>query len=155
MPMAGSPGKLERMRSFSLLLSSSLFCLPFIFPPLFPLSTGLAHLGQVGCPLCHMSLPHWFFLDFPHPLIQNLGFPSSQVVTHVPHEFHLDFGLTCSLFDTWLIVSHPNKCQVSLVTLDASKNVKFQLFQNLTKFDRVTKFRETIPTMKSVSSPDI
>ena len=60
-----------------------------------------------------------------------------------------------SPFDTWLIVSHLNKCQVSLVTLGASKNVKSRLSRNLTKFYGVTRFHKTIPTVKSVLSPKI
>ena len=46
-------------------------------------------------------------------------------------------------------------CQVSLITLGASKNVKFRLSRNLTKFDGVSRFRETIPTVKSVLSSEI
>ena len=46
-------------------------------------------------------------------------------------------------------------CQVSLFTLDASKKVKFRLSRNSTKFDRVAKFCETIPTVKFVLSPEI
>ena len=39
-------------------------------------------------------------------------------------------------------------------TLDASKNVKFRLSLNMTKFDGVTRFRETNSTVKSVSSSE-
>ena len=38
-------------------------------------------------------------------------------------------------------------------TPSASKNVNFRLFPNLTKFDMVARFRETIPTVKSVFHP--
>ena len=41
-----------------------------------------------------------------------------------------------------------NMCQVSLVTFGASKNVKFRLFWNLTKFDGIARFREKIPIVK-------
>ena len=37
-------------------------------------------------------------------------------------------------------------------TPDASKNMKFRLSQNLTKFDGVTRFHETNSKVKSVSS---
>ena len=47
------------------------------------------------------------------------------------------------------------KCQVSRTPLRASKNVKFLLFRNSTKFDVVARFRETIPTVESVLSSDI
>ena len=39
--------------------------------------------------------------------------------------------------------------------LNTLKNVKFRLSRNLTKFDVVARFRETIQTMKSVSSSEI
>ena len=42
---------------------------------------------------------------------------------------------------------HPTPC--------VSKSVKFQLSWNPTKFDRVARFRKTIPTVESVSSSDI
>ena len=45
--------------------------------------------------------------------------------------------------------------KASNATLSTSKNMKFQLSQNLTKFDVEVKFRETIPTVKSVSSSEI
>ena len=40
-------------------------------------------------------------------------------------------------------------------TPHASKSVKFQLSRNPTKFERVARFCETIPTVKSVSSSEI
>ena len=40
-------------------------------------------------------------------------------------------------------------------TLGALKNVKFRLSRISTKFDVIAKFRETIPTMKPVSSSEI
>ena len=45
--------------------------------------------------------------------------------------------------------------QVSHTTLGASKNVKFLLSHNSTKFDVVDRFHETIPTVKSVSLSEI
>ena len=68
---------------------------------------------------------------------------------------HLDLCLNFSPFDTWFNVSPPNECQVSLVTLGASKNVKFRLSRNSTKFDVVARFCETIPIVKFVSSSEI
>ena len=46
-------------------------------------------------------------------------------------------------------------CQVFRTTLGASKNMKFLLSRNSTKFNVVARFRETIPTVKSVSSSEI
>ena len=46
-------------------------------------------------------------------------------------------------------------CHVSLATLGVSKNVKFILSHNLTKFNRVIRFHETISMVKSVSSFEI
>ena len=48
-----------------------------------------------------------------------------------------------------------NTCHISRVTLGVSKNVKFLLSRNSTKFDVVIRYRETIPTVKSVSSSEI
>ena len=89
-----------------------------------------------------------------------------------------DFIPFITLFDTWLNMSHPCKCHVSLdtpygyhamypsprvpcgitmchPTLDASKDLKFRLFRNPTKFDWVARFHETNSTVKSVSSSEI
>ena len=52
-------------------------------------------------------------------------------------------------------MGHPTCAKCQLVTLGASKNVKFRLSWNSMKFDGVTRFRETIPTVKSVSSSEI
>ena len=61
--------------------------------------------------------------------------------------------------DTWLNMSHSHKCTTCYVmchrTSDASKNVKFRLSRNSTKFDVVTRFRQTNSTMKSISSSEI
>ena len=46
-------------------------------------------------------------------------------------------------------------CQVSRTTPGASKNVKFRLSRNSTKFDVVGRFRETIPTVNSILSSEI
>ena len=77
------------------------------------------------------------------------------MVTHVTHRSHLDLCLNLSPFDMWPNVSPPNECKVSLVTLDASKNVKFELSRNSMKFDKVAKFHETISMVKYVSSSKI
>ena len=76
------------------------------------------------------------------------------------------------------LLSHSTKCHESLATphgyyvmysspmvpcvihlwyptRDTSKNVKFQLSWNPTKFDRVTRFRETNSMVKSISSSEI
>ena len=46
-------------------------------------------------------------------------------------------------------------CQVSPATLGASKNMKFRLSRNSTKFGMVARFRETNSTARSVSSLEI
>ena len=62
-------------------------------------------------------------------------------------------------FDTRLNVSHSHKCTTCHAmchsTSYSSKNVKFRLSQNPTKFDEVTRFCEMNSTMKSVSSSKI
>ena len=46
-------------------------------------------------------------------------------------------------------------CQVSRTTLIASKNVQISIVSEFDEFDVVARFRETIPTVKSVSSSEI
>ena len=145
----------DKVELLSPLLFFSLF---FSFPslPLSFLSTGFAPTCSSGMsPPCHLSPLHWLSWISPYPLIQFFGLPSSQVVTHVPHRPHLDFCLTCSPFDTWLHISHPTSAKCHSLLSVPQKNVKFRLPQNSTKFDRVTRFHEMIPTMKSISSSKI
>ena len=63
------------------------------------------------------------------------------------------------LLDTRLNVSHSHKCTTCHTmchpTIDASKNVKFQLSHNPTKFNGLTIFHEKNSTVKSVSSSEI
>ena len=88
------------------LLSHPSSSLSFFFPPIL-LSIRFTPTCSSGMsPPCHMSPLHWLSWISPYPLIQFFGFPSSQVVTHVPHGPHLDFCLTCSPFDTWLHIIH-------------------------------------------------
>ena len=55
--------------------------------------------------------------------------------------------LRCLVASSYLVICHP--------TSYASKNVKSRPPRNPTKFEMVTKFRETISTKKSVSSSEI
>ena len=70
----------------------------------------------------------------------------------------LSFSLFLPL-DTWFNVSHSHKCTTCHAmchqTPDASKNVKFRMFQNPMKFNRLTRFHETNSTLKSFSSSEI
>ena len=67
---------------------------------------------------------------------------------------------TIELIFDYLIVYHVSHLEplklshVSRTIVCASKNVKFRLSRNSTKFDEVARFRETIPTVKSVLSSD-
>ena len=139
----------EKLELFSYLSLFSLFSFFFSSPLNLsgPKSSGRPHLAT-----CHSPIGS---LGFPYPLIRNFGFPSYQVVTHVTHGPHLYLCLSCSPFDTWFNVSPPNECQVSLVTLGASKNMKFRLSWNSMKFDAVSRFHKMIPTVKSVLSSEI
>ena len=132
-PTVRSSKNLERRQSFSLYFFFSLLSLSFLcFLPPISFSTeffGPKLSGRPHLATCHS---HIVSLGFPYPLIHNFGFTSYQVVTHVTHGSHLDLCLTCSPFDTWPKVSPPNECQVSLVTLGASKNMKFRLSRNST-----------------------
>ena len=76
--------------------------------------------------------------------------------------FSFFFVLSFSLFpplDTCFNMSHSHKCTTCHAmchpTPDVSKNVKFRLSRNPTKFDWLTRFRETNSTVKSVSSSNI
>ena len=64
---------------------------------------------------------------------------------------HLELKLTELELDMWHPVCHSNfaKCPTRLVS---SKNVQIP---TVSKFDVVARFRETIPTVKSVSSSEI
>ena len=67
----------------------------------------------------------------------------------------LELNLTYSAPDTWHTVSHSKCVKCPALHLLPRKKCKFQLFRNSTKFDVIAKFRETIPTVKSVSSSNI
>ena len=69
------------------------------------------------------------------------------MLPHVSYGSHL--GSLFELLYT-LHVAHCKPlimCQVSCITLGASKNMKFQLSRNSTKFDVVARFHKTIPTV--------
>ena len=72
---------------------------------------------------------------------------------HRPLPCNVTHGLPCvtrmvfHVSPTWLAM-----CRLTLVT---SKYVKFRLSWNPTKFDWVAIFRETIPTVQSVSSSEV
>ena len=98
------------------------------------------------------------FFDFFNPFYTWLN---------VSHVFH--FGAMCLHENLKLLVLGPLPSGILLFlplgihlifamcspTPHASKNVKFRLSQNSTKFDVVARFCETIPTVKSVSSSEI
>ena len=56
----------------------------------------------------------------------------------------MSYSQKCTIYHT---ICHP--------TPNTSKNVKFQLSRNTTKFDRLIKFREMNSTIKSVLSSEI
>ena len=107
--------------------------------------------GEYFLPHVNTPLAPWITLI---TLSIYLGF-LSNVLPHVSYGSHLSslFDLPCTwhvaLFEPLIM------CQVSHITLDASKNVKFRLSRNSTKFNVVARFRETIPTVKSVLSSEI
>ena len=153
-PMVRSLEILERSWIFSLLFSSFLF--PSSFSPNFlspyrifwsNKSSGVSSLTT-----CH---PLIGFLRFPLSSYPNLWIFTLSSCDTCPHGSHLDLCLTCSSFDTWIHMSYPTCAKRQLVTLGTSKNVKFRLSWNLINFDRVTRFCEMIPMMKSVSSSKI
>ena len=88
----------------------------------------------------------------------SLTFSTHFTRLNVSHVFH--FGAMCPHENIKLLVFGPLPLASTYFAMcpptpHASKNVKFRLSQNSTKFDVVARFRETIPTMKSVSSSEI
>ena len=73
--------------------------------------------SQVGCLLLPRVTLSLALLNYTLSTYQKLWISILSSCAHVPHGSYLDFCLTYSPFDTWLIVSHPNKCQVSFATL--------------------------------------
>ena len=67
----------------------------------------------------------------------------------------LELKLTHSALDMWYTVSHSKCAKCPALHSLPRKTCKFRLSQNSTKFDVVARFRETIPTVKSVSSSEI
>ena len=64
-------------------------------------------------------------------------------------------GLGVTTPDTWHTVSHSKCAKCPVLCSLPRKMCKFQMSQNSTKFDVAARFRETIPTMKSVLSSEI
>ena len=67
----------------------------------------------------------------------------------------LELKLTHSAPDTWHTVSHSKCVKCPALRSLPRKTYKFLLSRNLMKFDVVARFRETIPTVKSVLSSEI
>ena len=67
----------------------------------------------------------------------------------------LELKLTHSAPDTWHTVSHSKCAKCPTLRSLPRKTCKFRLYQNSMKLDVVARFRETIPTVKSVSSSEI
>ena len=67
----------------------------------------------------------------------------------------LELKLTHSVPDMWHTVSHSKYAKCPALRSLPRKTCKFRLSRNSTKFDVVARFRETIPTVKSVSSSEI
>ena len=63
--------------------------------------------------------------------------------------------LTNSAPNMWHIVSHSKCAKCPVLRSLPRKMCKFLLSRNSTKFDVVARFRETIPTVKFVSSSEI
>ena len=151
----------EKLREKVELLSLKIPHFPSLFRLLsFPLSLPLPiHLVKIGTrdksSQCHVSISHLTMGLHPYPYPTTLRFPFNGMMPSVTCEPHLS-----SMFDS-PIAKHVAplgpliKCQVSRTPLRASKNVKFRLSRNSTTFDVVARFRETIPTVKSVSSSEI
>ena len=67
----------------------------------------------------------------------------------------LELKLTNSALDTWHTMSHSKCVKCPVLCSLPRKTCKFLLSQNSMKFDVVARFREKIPTVKSVLSSEI
>ena len=144
--------------------------LPLSYPKLgFPFSRGVTH-GLHGSPL---RLPFYFFFYFFSPFDTflnvshgSLPFYYPCVICHMdtcikwqlPHHMVL---MPCApltsyhVAATWSCYVAPLFESPDTRYGDTSKNVKFQLSHNSTKFDWVIRFRKEIPMVKSVFSSGI
>ena len=133
--------------------------------------------------LWSFSLPFWsnhsfgqneeISSPFPLTICVAINFPSLfpyflnpfyDIITtwlNVSHGIHFPHMANCEPFLfmpsvtlLWCHVASPN-LDICHPTPHASKNVKSRPPRNLSKFDKVAKFRETISTEKSVLSSDI
>ena len=122
----------------------------------FSLPNWLGQLGQENCPL----MPHVQLLLVPWII------PTSLI--HLLWDFppirrcHMSTWaplgspcLTNSAPDTWHTVSHSKCVKCPILRLLPRKTCKLRLSQNSMKFNVTTRFRETIPTMNSISSSEI
>ena len=119
-------------------LSSSLFLSLFLFSP--P-QTGWVKLGQENLSFLAKCEAPIGFLDYtlsPYPSTMDFHpLTCCHMSTSVPLELSLFDFLT-----SWHVAQCEtlNTCHVSHVTLGVSKNMKFRLSSNSTKFDVVAKF---------------
>ena len=102
-----------------------------------------------------MSISHWTMGLHPYPYPTTLRFSSNGMMPCVTSEPTPKLMFELPIAEHVAPLGALIKCQVYRTHLRASKNVKFRLSRNSTKFDVVARFRETIPTVKSVSSSKI
>ena len=67
----------------------------------------------------------------------------------------LELKLTHSATNTWHTVSYSKCAKCPTLRSLPQKTCKFRLSRNSMKFDVVVRFRETIPTVKSISLSEI
>ena len=109
-----------------------------------------------------LSLSLWIFFSFLLTFLLFIFFSYFILFYFILFFYYFFLILSFPLFpslDTWLNVNHLHKCNIGHVMChpipNTSKNLKFRLSRNPTKFDEVTRFRETNSTMKSISSSEI
>ena len=108
---------------------------------------------KVWLSLFHISFSYFLMTSSPHGFIWAMEFLFPHMA-HCEPFFQVDHMafpsvtlLWCHMASPYLAMCHP--------TPHASKNVKSRPPRNLTKFDVVAQFRETISTEKFVSSFEI
>ena len=129
----------------------SFFSLPLSSPSLFLslLPYFLSYPPELPCLLhCH-SFYFSVFIFF----ISLFDFLSPfDACLHVSHSHKCTTWLMPCVTPLGFNLASTCSCHVSPDTRGASKNMKFRLFRNPTKFDRVTRFHEMNSNVKSISS---
>ena len=108
---------------------------------------------KVWLSLFHIYFSYFLMTSSPHGFIWGMEFLFPHMA-HCEPFFHVDHMALPSVTLLWFHMASPYLAMCH-PTPHASKNAKSRPPRNLTKFDVVAQFRETISTEKFVSSSEI